>query len=202
MPHDYSTAPPPDEVNLSPDGTIATVVVNIRPGGVGEDQLLKRSQNGECELLECDIVVVDGPNARKKFREYQLIVGTTPEQKNMAEVYRARRKEMLQSARGIKDGDQSPQARAAYMADLKDFDGLTFVAKIGVEKGQPRKGGTGNYPSKNVIAAVIKPGAAEWHPVTQAPPFDGGGNSGVAAPSASPEASPGNPPITAPDWAR
>src|SRR5262249_21548308 len=102
--------------------------------------------------------------------------------------------------------DQSPQARAAYMADLKDFDRLMFIAKIGVEKGKPKNEGSGeNYADKNILAAVITPDKAGWHPVTQAPPFNGGGNSSAATPGSpsSPGAPPpSNPPITPPDWAR
>jgi hypothetical protein len=207
MPYDYSTAPPPRDSELIPHGTIATVVMHIRPGGrAGEDGLLKRSKNGDCEMLDIEYVVVDGPYARRKFWENQIVVGTTPGQKEMAEVYRGTRKAILQSARGIKEGDQSPQARAAYMADLKDFDGLMFIAKIGVEKGKSRNDGSGeNYADKNVLAAVITPDKAGWHSVTQAPPFNGGGNSGATAPgsSASPGAPPaGNAPIAPPDWAR
>jgi hypothetical protein len=127
-------------------------------------------------------------------------------QKDMAATHMGTRKAILQSARGIKEGDRSPQARAAYVADLKDFDGLMFLAKIGVEKGKPKNDGSGeNYADKNVLAAVITPDKAGWHPVTQAPPFDGGGGNGSAAPGSSPPSGAppaGNPPITPPDWAR
>jgi hypothetical protein len=206
MPYDYSTAPPPRDIDLIPHGTIATVVMHVRPGGAGEDGLLKRSKNGDCEMLDIEYVVVDGSYARRKFWENQIIVGTTSGQKDMAETYRGTRKAILQSARGIKEGDQSPQARAAYMADLKDFDGLMFIAKIGVEKGKPKNDGSGeNYVDKNVLAAVITPDKAGWHSVTQAPFNGGGGNSNAAAPgSASSPAAPSssNPPISPPDWAR
>ena len=206
MPYDYSTAPPPRDLDLIPHGTIATVVIHIRPGGASEDGLLKRSKNGDCEMLDIEYVVVDGPYARRKFWENQIIVGTTSGQKDMAETYCRMRKEILQSARGIKEGDQSPQARAAYMADLKDFDGLMFMAKIGVEKGKPKNDGSGeNYADKNVLAAVITPDKAGWHPVTQVPSVNGGGNGSAAAPgSPSSSGAPpsGNPPIPPPNWAR
>jgi hypothetical protein len=203
MPHDYSTAPPP-RFDLIPHGTVATVVMHIRPGGAGEDGLLKRSKNGDCEMLDIEYAVVDGEFARRKFWENQIVEGTTPGQKDMASACRGTRKAILQSARGIKEGDQSPQARAAYMADLKDFDGLMFMAKIGIEKGGPKKDGSGeNFPDKNILAAVITPGKAEWHPITQAPPLNGsGGNSGNVATPGSPAPASGNPPITPPDWAR
>jgi hypothetical protein len=121
----------------------------------------------------------------------------------MAQHWYGVRKKILESARNIKKGDKSPQALAAYQADLKDFDGLTFVAKIGIEKGRPRKEG-GNYDDKNIIAAVITPEQAEYHPVVQAPPFNGGGAGGNASsPAPSGSSSPSaNPPIEPPSWAR
>src|SRR6516225_260511 len=169
MPYDYSTAPSQRAPDLIPAGTVATVVIHIRPGNAGEDGLLKRSQKGDCEMLDVEYVVVDGEYARHKFWENQIVVGTTQGQKDIADAHCRTRKKILQSARGIKEGDTSPQARAAYMADLKDFDGLMFMAKIGVEKGKPKNNGSGeNHPDRNVLAAVITPGSADWHPVTQA----------------------------------
>jgi hypothetical protein len=205
MPYDYSTAPPPRDSDLIPHGTIATVVIHLRAGNAGENGLLKRSKSGDRELLDLEFVVVDGPYARRKFWENQIVVGTTQGQKEMAEAHIGTRKAILQSARGIKEGDVSPQAREAYKADLKDFDGLMFIAKIGIEKGKPKNAGSNeNWPDKNVLAAVITPDKADWHPVAQAPPFNDGGNSGAAAPSSSPTpGAPGNPPpITPPAWAR
>ena len=203
MPFDYSTAPPQRAVELIPAGTVAAVIIHIRPGNAGEDGLLKRSQKGDCEMLEIEYQVVDGEHARKKFWEYQIIVGTTQGQKDMADAYCRTRKKILQSARGIKEGDQSPQARAAYLADLKDFDNLNFIAKIGIEKGKPKNDGSGeNYSDRNILATVITPDRKEWHPVVQAPPFDPNGGGGGAAPSSPGSPPPTDPPITPPKWAQ
>jgi hypothetical protein len=80
------------------------------------------------------------------------------------------------------------------------------MAKIGVEKGKPKNDGSGeNYADKNVLAAVITPDKAGWHPVTQVPSVNGGGNGSAAAPgSPSSSGAPpsGNPPIPPPNWAR
>src|SRR5262245_50602604 len=154
MSHDYSDAPPPHEFDLIPSGTIATVQMRIRPGGAGEDGLLKRSAKGDCEMLDIEYVVVEGDYVRRKFWGNMIVDGTTPGQKDMAESCRGLRKAILQSARNIKDGDQSPQARAAYLADLKDFDGMIFIAKIGIEKGKLKKDDAGQntnqiYEDKN-----------------------------------------------------
>ena len=45
-PYDYSDAPPPRDIELIPHGTILTLILHLRAGGVGEDGLLKRSKDG------------------------------------------------------------------------------------------------------------------------------------------------------------
>jgi hypothetical protein len=202
MPYDYTEAPPPRDVELIPHGTIATVAVRIRAGNAGEDGLLKRSAKGDCEMLDLEFVVVDGEFKRRKFWEYLILDGTTDGHAKAAGFSRGTLRTIIESARGIKPDDVSPQARAARTVGLKDFDGLTFIAKIGVEKGKPKNDGSGeNYPDKNILAAVITPDKREWHPIEQAPPWNSGGDrssSGAASASGSP--GPG-PAITRPAWA-
>ena len=70
MPYDYTDAPPPRDMELIPHGTIATLVLHIRPGGVGEDGMLKRSKAGDAEMLDIEFIVADGPHKDRKFWEY------------------------------------------------------------------------------------------------------------------------------------
>jgi hypothetical protein len=206
MPYDYSSAPPPRDIELIPASTVASVQMRIRPGGVGEGGLLKRSKDGTCEMLDCEFVLVDGPYSRRKFWTNLVLEGTTAGQTQIAESNRGTLRVILESARGIKPDDMSDQARARRTADLKDFDNIVFVARIGVEKGKPKNDGSGeNYADKNVIAAVITPDKKEWHPAEQPPPFDSGGSAGAAAspatstsPAASAQPAPG---VKKPDWA-
>src|SRR6516165_3708941 len=135
MPHDYSKAPPPRNLDLIPHGTICAVIMQIVPGPAG---LLWRSTAGDCEMLKVKFTVTDGPYARKQFWENMIIVGTTPGQKQMAETWEGTRKAILESARNIQPGDESPRAREAYLAELSDFDGMGFMARVGVEKGKPK----------------------------------------------------------------
>jgi hypothetical protein len=196
MPYDYSEASPPRDVELIPHGTIATVQMRIRPGDAGEDGLLKRSARGDCEMLNLEFVVVDGPYARRKFWENMILAGTTDGHAKAAEISRGRLRTIIESARGIKPDDLTPQARAARTAALKDFDSLSFIAKIGVEKGKPKNDGTGeSYADRNVLAGVITPDRKEWHPVPQPPPWNGGGSE-TAAPVA-----PASGGIAKPSWA-
>ena len=57
-----------------------------------------------------------------------------------AEISRGVLRSILESARNIRPDDMSDQARAGRMADLKDFDNITFIARIGIEKGKPNQG--------------------------------------------------------------
>jgi hypothetical protein len=205
MPFDYSQAADPrDFGEVIPHNTIATVQLRIRPGNVGEDGLLKRTAKGDAEVLECEFIVVDGPHAKRKFWDNFMLVGTTPGQQQMVEANHGRLKKILESARGIKSGDTSEKALAAYKADLKDFDSIVFIARIGVRKGEPKNDGSGgSWPDKNHLAAAIGPDHKEWHPIEQPPPFNGGGAAAASTSAAPAESAPaGSTPITPPAWAR
>jgi len=120
----------------------------------------------------------------------------------MADTNRGRLKKILESARGIKKDMPVEQVRALYQASLKDFDGLVFIARIGLRKGEPKKDGSGNWPDKNFLAAAISPDHREWHPVEQPLPFNGGGAAAAPASTASADAPPaGAAPIQPPKWA-
>jgi hypothetical protein len=138
MVYDYSGAPPQRELELIPAGTIATVTMKIRAGGAGENGLLKRSKDGACEMLDLEFVVVDGPYTRRKFWGNLILAGTTNGHAQAAEISRAVLRGIIESARGITPDDTSPQAREARTVELKDFDGMAFIARIGVEKGRLR----------------------------------------------------------------
>ena len=194
MPFDYTDAPPPS-FDLIPDGTVATVSIHIRPGDVGEDGMLKRSANGDCEMLDLELTVLDGAYKGRKFWHNLLLVGTTDGQKKMAAGNLGVLKAILDSALGLMPNDVSTEARTARTVGIKAFQGMNFIAKIGEEKGGPKKDG-GNYPDKNVLAGAITKDKSGWHAVEQPPPFNGGG--GGAAPTPSAPAAP----VERPEWAR
>jgi hypothetical protein len=204
MPYDYSDAPPPRDIELIPHGTLATVVMHIRADGVGEDGMCKRSREGNCEMLDVEFVVADGKYARRKFWANMVLAGTTAGHAQAAEISRGTLRSIIESARNIRPEDMSPAARTARTVSLKDFDGLSFVAKIGIEKGAAKKDKTGNltgeyWDDKNILAAAITPDKKEWYPVEQAPPFNGGGAQATAPAAPATEAAP--PPIARPGWA-
>jgi len=135
-------------------------------------------------MLDVEYVVVDGTHARRKFWGNMVLAGTTDGHAEAVKISRGVLRTIIESARGIKSDDMSPQARAARTVSLKDFDNLVFVGKIGIEKGGPKNDGNGeSWPDKNILAAVITPDKKEWHAVEQAPPFNGGAGGAQAAPA-------------------
>ena len=118
MPFDYTDAPS----ILIPDGTVATVSIHIRPGGVGEDGMLKRSASGECEMLDLELTVLDGPYKGRKFWHSLLLVGTTDGQKKMAAGNLGVLKAILDSALGLMSNDVSAEARAAAASPQDRFN--------------------------------------------------------------------------------
>jgi hypothetical protein len=196
MPYDYTQAPPQRGNELIPPGTVAAVALKIRNGGAGEGGLMKRSRDGGCEMLDLEFTVVEGPYAKRKFWENLILSGSTDGHAQASEISRGTIRAIIESAKGIKPQDVSPQARQARTVELKDIDGMIFVAKIGVEKGRPRNNGSGeNYADRNILAAVVTPDNKDWHPVEQRPPFaSGSGGSGGPTP-------PPSTPIARPAWA-
>jgi hypothetical protein len=102
---------------------------------------------------------------------------------------------ILESARGIKPDDTSEAAQAARKTSgWADFDGLRFVAQLGV---RPPKDG---YAAKNTIMKVITPERQVWRKPEQAAKAPNGGHT-AAVPTATKAAAP--PPanaITRPEW--
>ena len=196
-PFNYSDAPPPRDLESIPQGTIATCILHIRPGNVGEDGLLTRNKDGTCEMLNCEFVIADGLYKGRKFWEYLVMEGTTPGHAQSIDINRGTLKAILDSALGLDPNDKSDKAQAARTVSYKDFEGMTFIGKIGIEKGKPKNDNSGeNWPDKNILAGVITPDKKDWHPVEQPPPFNGGGAGAQAAAPASAAA-----PIARPGWA-
>jgi hypothetical protein len=158
---DFNSAGEQRSFDVIPDRTIAVVQLNIRPGDAGEDGLLKRSKTGGAEGLDCELVVIGGEYDKRKFWDWMTVEGTTDGHKQAADISHRKLRAILESARGIKPADVSEAAKKARVAEYADFDGIRFLAQIGVE---PAKG---DYRAKNFLAQIITPERKEWHPVEQ-----------------------------------
>jgi len=197
MAFDYSNAPAMrGDFEPIAAGTIATVALHIEPGNAGEDGLLTRSKDGGCEMLAIVLTVIDGPFKGRKLWQYLILQGTTPGHAQAADISRGVLKAILDATRGLKPDDMSDAARAARTVELKDFEGATFLAKIGVEKGGPKNDGSGeNWPDKNTLAMVITNDKKEWRPIDQPPPFEGSTSTSSNSDGAS------SLPVERPSWA-
>jgi hypothetical protein len=158
---DFSNAGEQRSFDVMPDGTIAVVQLNIRPGNAGPEGLFKRSKNGEAEGLDVEFIVVEGEYAKRKFWSFMILSGTTDGHATAADITMRRLRAILESARGIKPTDVSEAAKKARLAEYADFDGLRFIAKIGIEPA------SGEYKAKNILAEVVTPDRKEWHAVEQ-----------------------------------
>jgi hypothetical protein len=159
---DFNTAAEQQNYDLIPAGEIAVVQMRIRPGGAGEGGILKRSKTGEAEMLDLEIVIVDGKYAKRKLWANMIVSGTTDGHAQAGDITRSKLRAILESARGIKPSDLSEAAKKARsVAGYEDFDGLRFIAKVGIEKG------SNGYKDKNVLELVVTPEMKGWHQVEQ-----------------------------------
>jgi hypothetical protein len=187
---DFNDAGEQRSQDVIPAGTILTVQMNIRTGGVGDGGWLKNAANGAAKGLDCEFTVVGGDHDKRKIFKWMVIEGTTPGHAEAAEITRNLLRAILEGARGIRPDDKSEAAQTARkVSGWGDFEGLRFLCKLGVE---PPKDG---YAAKNKILEVITPEKQLWRKVEQ-----------IAKPAnsrAQPQA-PATPPanaITRPQWA-
>lgn len=144
-----------------PAGTIAPVTMLIRPGGSGEDGQLKQSNSSDAQYLDCEFTVTEGPFARRKFWQNFVISGGKKDDKGRSiagSISLATLRAALESARNIKPNDFSEAAmQGRRVASWADFNGLTFLVKIGIEKDK-----TGQYEDKNKVLSVITPDKKQY----------------------------------------
>ena len=122
--------------NLIPKGTIARVRLTIRPGGFDDPGqgwtggYAKRGTTGSV-YLDAEYTVVDGPYAKRKI--WSMIGLYSPNGQNWANMGRGLVRGILNSARGLSDKDNSPDAQnARRIASFADLDGLEFLGKIDI----------------------------------------------------------------------
>lgn len=180
--------------DLIPAGTICQLTMNIRPGGSGDGGWIKQSASSDAEMLDAEFTVAEGPYAGRKIWQYLVISGGKVNERGesiAAGITRATLRAILESARGISPDDNSEAAmRGRCINGWGDFRGLTFTAKIGIEKDK-----TGRYSDKNKIQSVITPGMSGYaKPAHPAAPAWGTSQASPAAPSA--------PKAPVPAWAR
>lgn len=124
--------------NLIPKGTIAKVRLTIRPGGFDDPSqgwtggYARRGTTGSV-YLDVEYTVLEGPFAKRKI--WSLIGLYSASGPNWANMGRSLVRGILNSARGLSDKDNSPDAQnARRISGFADLDGIEFVARIDIGK--------------------------------------------------------------------
>lgn len=140
--------------NLIPKGTVAKVQLSIRPGGHDDPAqgwtggYATRGTTGAV-YLNGEFTVLEGPFARRKI--FTLIGLYSPKGPDWGNMGRSLVRGILNSARGISDKDNSPQAQAARRINgFADLDGIEFLARIDIGK-------DANGEDKNEIRLAVTP---------------------------------------------
>ena len=149
--------------------------------------------------LDVEFTVVEGPFAKRKFWGLFTLEGVSDGHQKAADISASRLRAILESARGIRPDDESDAAKAGRrMNSWGDFDGLRFIAKIGIEKAKEGSG----FKDKNSLEAAITPDRKAWMKVEQvakpAAPAAGFAPIGVAAAAVAEKAANG---VKKPSWA-
>ncbi len=159
--HDYNTADVGGgSFELIPADTIAKVALAIRPGGESEGGWLTQSKQSDAQYLNCEFVVLEGPYDKRKFWGNLTVSGGKVNEDGSSiagNITRATLRAILESARGIKPDDESDEAkRKRLVHGYGDFNGMEFLAKIGVEPARDQ------YAAKNKLACAITPDKPEY----------------------------------------
>ena len=180
---DYNSAGAQKSFDVIPDGTIVVVQMNIRRGNAGEGGLLKRSKNGQAEMLDAEFIVVEGDHVKRKFWENMVVDGATDGHKEAADITHRRLRAIIESVKGIKPANVSETAKAARNVEYDAFDGMRFLCRVGVEAARD------GYKAKNILAEVITPDRTkEWRPIERQPkPKDSGPGGNTPTPIIKPK---------------
>ena len=139
--------------DIIPNGTVARMIMTIRPGGAGDGGWLKASKGGDAFMLDCEFAVLEGPFRNRKFWGNMVVSGGKVDESGNSiagNITRAGLRAILESARGIAANDESDEAKKKrIVSGYADFNGLEFVGKIGIEKGN------GNYADRNTLIGAM-----------------------------------------------
>ena len=200
--NDFNDADSQTSYDLIPKGTIVPVRMTIKPGGYDDPAqgwtggYATRNETTGSVYLNAEFVLLEGAYARRKvWSLIGLLSLKGPEWGNMG---RSFVRGILNSARGLSDKDNSPQAQTARRVNgFADLDGIEFLAKIDVGKDQ-------NGDAKNEIRFAVTPNHKDWEtysrsggtwkpggvPATASAPAPG---STTSAPDAQPTGAPNRP---------
>jgi len=154
--------------NLIPKGTLAKVRLTIRPGGFDDASQgwtggYATRGSTAAVYLNGEFTVTEGQYARRKI--FTLIGLHSPKGPDWANMGRGLIRGILNSARGVSDKDNSPEAQARRRINgFGDLDGVEFVARIDI-------GTDASGDEKNEIRSAVTPDHREYAQVMGAAPL-------------------------------
>ena len=138
-PFDYNDAKAQSDFDVIPKGTVARVILSIKPGGYYDrargwnDGYATCNANTGSVYLSCEYTILEGLYAGRKI--WGLIGLHSPKGDTWFQLGRSFIKAILNSARGFTEKDTSAGAVAArQIQSFSELDGIEFVARIEVEK--------------------------------------------------------------------
>lgn len=181
--NDFNNAEKQQSFEIMPNGTIAPVLMKIRPGSFDDPAngwtggYATRNQNSGAVYLDCEFVLIGGQFAKRKV--WTLIGLHSSKGPNWANMGRTMIRSILNSSRGVADDDETASAQAKrQISGFEDLNGIEFLARISIEKGQ------GGYDDKNVIQSAVMPGTKAWTDYMASGTWKPGNSGGVATASA------------------
>ena len=195
-------------LDVIPAGTQVELVMKIRAGSVGLENLCKRSSKGDAEGLDLEFTVRGDDYDGRKLYAFQVLNGTTAGHAKAAEITRALLRAIFEATNAIDPNDNAAATitRRAN-ATLTEFNGAIFLATLEVEHGGKRPDGTGNYRDKNIIGKVLRVGDPGYRKLDQPPAMPIERSAPPAQPYAAAPAGGGSPAvapatIAKPSWAQ
>jgi hypothetical protein len=153
-----------------PAGTLVALVMSIRPGNIGIENLLKRTSKGDAEFLDVEFTVKDGEFDRRKLFANLLLDGCTAGHGKAGEISRSLLRAVFEAVNAIDPNDSSPATMARRAsATLAGFQGASFLCTLEIETGGKRPDGEA-YKDKNIIGKVLRLGDQGYRKLEQPPP--------------------------------
>jgi hypothetical protein len=131
--------------------------MSVRSGGHGPDGVLTKSRGTGVLYLNTMLVITEGIYAwRRIYHRFGIQAyepGNTWVEKGLSQL-----RAILESARGIMPSDNSDVAKEKRkVASYKDFDGLEFLIKVGIEVPKNPQ-----YKTENRVLSIITPNMKEY----------------------------------------
>jgi hypothetical protein len=156
--------------DVIPAGTLVALVMRIRPGNIGIENLLKRTSKGDAEFLDAEFTIEGGDFDKRKVFANMLLDGTTAGHAKAGEISRSLLRAIFEATNGVDPNDNTPATLARRAsATLAGFQGATFLATLEIEAGGKKPDG-GFYKDKNVIGKVLRVGDQGYRRLDQPPP--------------------------------